>query len=184
MVSAVQKLKDFEAEWMAKATDSAIEGVREAMGGINSRAAIGSLSKPELGWIAMGAVFNWIKCKSEQAAAEGFGFDGREQAIRSMPGREIPPWDLGALTSILPALGDVEGLPWDKPLNEWSKQQMVRFTWNAHRLICAAMSARDDGAPGKLMQKVSLSVAEREFSARNGGPLLSRKELGDDDIPF
>ncbi len=168
---------------MAKATDSAIEGVREAMSSINTRTAIGSLSRLELGWIAMGAVFNWIKCKSEQAAAEGFGFDVREQAIRNMLGREIPPWDLGAVTSILPALGDVDGLPWDKPLNEWSKQQITRFTWNAHRLICAGLKARDDGAPGKLMQKVSLSVAEREHSARNGGPLMSRREM-DDDIPF
>jgi hypothetical protein len=175
----VQKLRDVEAEWMAKATDSAIEGVREAMSSINTRAAIGSLSKLELGWIAMGAVFNWIKCKSEQAVAEGVGYDETIRAMRLLP----PPWEVGAVTSILPALGGVEGVPWDKPMNEWSKQQIICFSWNAYQLIDAALKARDGGAQDKLTQKVPRAVAEREFSARNGGPLLDRKEW-DDPIPF
>ena len=175
----VQKLRDVEAEWMAKATDSAIDGVREAMGSINGRAAIGSLSKLELGWIAMGAVFNWIKCKSEQAVAEGVGYDETIRAMRLLP----PPWEVGAVTSILPALADVEGVPWDKPVNEWSKQQIICLTWNAYQLVNAALQARDAGSADKLTQKVPRAVAEREFNARNGGPLMSRREM-DDDIPF
>lgn len=164
---------------MTKATDSAIEGVREAMASINSRAAIGSLSQLELGWIAMGAVFNWIKTKSEQAVAEGVGYDETIRAMRLLP----PPWEVGAVTSILPALGNVEGVPWDKPMNEWSKQQIICFSWNAYQLVNAALQARDAGSADKLTQKASRSTAEREHSARNGGPLLSRKEW-DDDIPF
>jgi hypothetical protein len=179
MVSALQKLRDREAEWMTKATDSAIAGVRNALDSINSRAPIGSLSETELGWIAWGAVGEWVRCKSQQAVAEGIGYDA---AIVAMPG-DPGPWDGGAVIAILSALGDLEDMPWDKPFGEWSKQQIIRFTWNAYCLIQKALQARDAGAADKITRKVSQAHAERELSARNGGPLLSRKEW-DDDIPF
>jgi hypothetical protein len=177
MKSAVAKLRDAEAEWMAKATHSAIEGAREAVHSINGRAMISSLSELEWGWIAMGAVFSWIRTKSEQAVAEGVGYD---EVIRAMD-RLPPPWEVGAITSILPALGEIHDVPWDKPLSEWSRDQIIMFAWHIHKLVHMAILARDAGEQDKLTQNIAR--AERELSAANGGPLLSRKEMNDD-IPF
>jgi hypothetical protein len=172
-----EKLRDHEAEWMTKATHSAIEGVREAMASINGRAMLSSLSELELGWMAMGAVFNWIKTKSEQAVAEGVGYDEVIRAIDRFP----PPWEVGAITSILPALGEIEDVPWNKPVAEWSRDQIIMFAWHVHKLVQMAMVARDVGEKDKLTQNIERS--ERELSAAHGGPLLSRKEM-DDKIPF
>ena len=71
---------------MAKATRSAIDAARSVIteNDINGRAMISSLNELEWGWIACAAVFAWIRTKSEQAVAEGVGYD---QAIRAMPGR-------------------------------------------------------------------------------------------------
>ena len=178
MTGAVQRLRAIEAEWMAKATRSAIDAAREVISDndINGRAMISSLNELEWGWIACAAVFAWIRTKSEQAVAEGVGYD---QAIRAMPGRVPQPWDAGAVTAILPALGELDGIPWDRPIGEWSKDQMVSLLWQSHCLVEQALSARDEGSECKITQ----SVAERELSAKNGGPLLARGEF-DDDIPF
>jgi hypothetical protein len=179
MTGAVQKLRAIEAEWMAKATTAAIDAARSVIteNDINGRAMISSLNELEWGWICSAAIFAWIRTKSEQAVAEGIGYD---QAIRAMPGSYPQPWEAGVVTSILPALGEISGMPWDKPIGEWSKNQMVDFAWNVHRLVEQALSARDEGEECKITQ----SVVERELSAKNGGPLLSRKELNNDDIPF
>ena len=182
MTGAVNKLRAIEAEWAAKATRSAIDAARDVIGehGINGRSMISSLNELEWGWIACAAVFAWIRTKSEQAVAEGVGYD---QAIRAMPGRVPQPWDAGAVSSILPALGDLD-VPWDKPISEWSKEQMVSFIWQSHCLVEQALSCRDEGAECKITMDASQAKAERELSARNGGPLLSRKEVSDADIPF
>ena len=83
MTGAVQRLRAIEAEWMAKATRSAIDAARSVIteNDISGRAMIGSLNELEWGWIAMASVFAWIKTKSEQAVAEGVGYD---QTIRAM----------------------------------------------------------------------------------------------------
>ena len=182
MTGAVNRLRAIEAEWMAKATRSAIDAARDVIGehGINGRSMISSLNELEWGWIACAAVFAWIKTKSEQAVAEGVGYD---QAIRAMHGRMPQPWDAGAVSSILPALGGLQGIDWDKPIGEWSKEQMVSFIWQSHCLVEQALSCRDEGAECKITVDASQTKAERELSARNGGPLLSRKEL-DDECPF
>jgi hypothetical protein len=178
MTGAVQKLRAIEAEWMAKATTAAIDAARSVIteNDINGRAMISSLNELEWGWICSAAIFAWIRTKSEQAVAEGIGYD---QAIRAMPGSYPQPWEAGVVTSILPALGDVDGVPWDRPIGEWSKDQMVSFLWQSHCLVEQALSCRDEGAECKITQ----SVVERELSARNGGPLLARKEMSDD-VPF
>jgi hypothetical protein len=182
MTGAVNRLREIENEWMAKATRSAIDAAREVIGehGVNGRAMISSLSELEWGWIACAAVFAWIRTKSEQAVAEGVGFD---QAIRAMPNRMPQPWDAGTVTAILPALGELNGIDWDKPIGEWSKQQMVSFLWQSHVLVEQALLARDEGAECKITVNSSQAKAERELSARNGGSLLARKEMNDD-IPF
>ena len=178
MTGAVQRLKKLEAEWMAKSTQAAIDAAKAVIAdkSINGRASIGSLNDLEWGWIALASVFAWIKSRSEQAVAEGQGY---EQMIRSMPGHFPQPWEAGAVESVLPAMGEIEDLPWDKPIGEWPKARIVSFSWHVYLLIEQALSLRDEGAADKITQ----AVAERDLSARNGGPLLSRKEL-DDDVPF
>ena len=183
MTGAVQRLREIEAAWMEKSTQAAIDAARQVItdNDINGRAMISSLNNLEWGWIAMAAVFAWIKTKSQQATAEGIGYD---EAIRTMPGSYPQPWEFGAVESILPALGDIKGIPWDKPINDWSKNQMVSFAWQIHRLVDQAMAARDEGAECKITMNSSQAKAERELSARNGGGLLARGELRDDEIPF
>jgi hypothetical protein len=180
MTGAVQRLRQIEADWMAKATQSAIDAAKQVIGDndINGRAMISSLNELEWGWLCSAAIFAWIKTKSEQAVAEGVGYD---QAIRAMPNRAIQPWDYGAVSAVLPALGDVRGIPWDRPVGEWSKDQIVTFAWNVYCLVDQGLACRDEGATDKITQQ---AVVERELSARHGGPLLARGELDDVDIPF
>ena len=121
---------------------------------INGRAMIGSLNDLEWGWIACAAVFAWIRTKSEQAVAEGIGYD---QAIRAMPGRVPQPWDAGVVTAMLPALGEIDGVPWNKPIGGWSKDQMVLFLWQSHCLVEQAFSARDEGSECKITQNTSVA---------------------------
>jgi len=182
MATAVKRARDIEADWQARATQSAIEAAREVIGehGINSRAMVSSLSEIEWGWICAAAIFAWIKTKSQQATAEGIGYD---VAIRTMEHRNPSPWEAGAISTILPALGDLKGVDWTKPIGEWSKDAIVSFAWQIHRLTDAALAARDEGAEDKIVQRLSQPVMERELSAANGGPLLARGELNDD-IPF
>ena len=182
MTGAVQRLQKIEAEWMEKSIQASIDAAKQVITehDINGRAMIGSLNDLEWGWIACAAVFAWIRTKSEQAVAEGIGYD---EAIRSMPGHFPQPWEAGAAASILPALGDIPGVPWDKPIGDWSKDQITTFVWNIHALVDKALMARDEGAECKITQ-TSQEKTEREMRAKHGGPLLARGELNDCDIPF
>ncbi len=178
--AAQKKPRDIESDWMAKATQSAIDGARDGASSINGRAMISSLSELEWGWIVMGAVSGWIISKAKQAVAEGIGYN---KAITDMPTRDPAPWESGAVETILPSLGGLPGVDWTKPIGEWSKDQIVLFAWQIHRLVNVALMARDVGETDKIVQNIEKSVAERELSAKNGGPLLDRKEMNDD-IPF
>ncbi len=183
MAGAVQRLREIEDAWAAKATQASIDAAKAVISenDINGRAMISSLNNLEWGWICSAAVFAWIKTKSQQAVAEGVGYD---TAIRAMPGPGMQPWDQGAVEGILPALGDLKGVPWDKPLGDWSKLEMIAMAWAMYRLVDQALAARDEGAECKITVNSSQARAERELSAANGGPLLARGELNDVDIPF
>lgn len=180
--AAHKKPRDIEADWDQHATQSAIDAVRAVVSGdgINARASIGSLSDIELGWIVAAAIFGWIKTKSQQAVAEGTGYDA---PIRTMKHRSPEPWEAGAIETILPALGNIEGLDWSKPVGNWSKDQIVSFLWQIFRLSQSAIAARDEGATDKIVQRLSQPQMERENSAAHGGPLMSRAELNDE-VPF
>lgn len=182
MATAAKKLRDVEADWDVKATQSAIDAARAVIGaeGINSRSMISSLSDIEWGWICAASIFAWIKTKSEQATVEGAGYD---IPIRTMAHRDPAPWEAGAVSTILPALGDLQGVDWSKPIGEWSRDQITSFAWQIHRLTDAALAARDEGAVCNITRKLNQPEMEREISATHGGPLLARGEL-DDDIPF
>ncbi len=182
MATAAKKPRDIEADWDVKATQSAIDAARDVIGanGINGRSMISSLSEIEWGWICAASIFAWIKTKSQQATAEGTGYD---LPIRTMAQRTPQPWEAGAVETILPALGDLHGVDWSKPIGEWSKDAIVSFAWQIHRLTDAALAARDEGSVCTLTRKLNQPEMEREVSAKNGGPLLARGELNDD-IPF
>ena len=182
MAQAAKKQRDIEADWQERATSAAIAACREVIGanGINARAAISSLSDIEWGWLACAAIFAWIKTKSQQATAEGIGYD---EAIRAISHRDPAPWEAGAVESILPSLGDLKGVDWSKPIGEWSKDQIVSFAWQIHRMTDAALAARDDGAVCTITKRLSQGETEREMSAARGGPLLARGELNDE-VPF
>jgi hypothetical protein len=179
--AAQKKPREIEADWDVKATQSAIDAARDVVSGdgINGRAMISSLSDTEWGWIAAAAIFAWIKTKAQQAVAEGIGYD---VAIRTMP-RDPAPWEAGAIETILPALGGLQGVDWSKPIGECSKDQIVSFAWQIHKLSDQAIAARDEGAGDKIVQRLSQPESEREYSASLGGPLLARGEL-EDDCPF
>jgi hypothetical protein len=185
MISAVEKLRKSDAEWDARAIHSAIEAARDLIGNdraINGRAPVGTLSEAtEWNWIAHAIVFGWINVKAQQAVTEGLGYDA---AIMSMVGSPGPD-DAGTVAAILPKLGELEDVPWDKPISEWSKTEIIRFTWNAFLLIGGALTARDK-AIGGLIAKPSANARarmERTYSAAQGGPLLSSDEMNDD-VPF
>lgn len=182
MAVAAKKPRDIEADWEAKATQSAIDAAKDVVSGegVNSRAMISSLSDIEWGWIAAASIFAWIKTRAQQAVEEGVS---AEIPIRTMTHREPSPWEFGAIETILPALGDLKEVDWNKPVGEWSKSQIISFAWQIYRLSDTALQARDDGAADKIVQRLSQPRMERENSAAHGGPLMSRKEL-DDDIPF
>jgi hypothetical protein len=171
-----------ETDWMAKATQSAIDAVRKDVidHGLNGRSMISSLSDLEWGWICSAAIFAWIKTKAQQAVAEGIGYD---VPIRSMVGYSPEPWEYGAVETILPELGEIKGVDWEKPIGEWSKNQIISFACQIHRLADKALMMRSMGEEDSITQKIDQPRWERELSAGQGGPLLSRGELNDD-IPF
>lgn len=182
MATAAKKSRDIEADWDSRSTSAAITAAREVIGanGINGRAMISSLSELEWGWICAAAIFAWIKTKSQQATTEGTGY---ELPIRTMAHRDPAPWEAGAISTILPALGDLKGVDWNAPVTAWPKDAVIAFAWQIHRLTDAALAARDEGAGDKIVRNLTQTAMERELSAANGGPLLARGEL-DDDIPF
>jgi hypothetical protein len=174
----MSKLSDIEADWDNRAMSASVDAAKALLGeGINGRAMISSLSNIEWGWIVAACVFAWIGTKAKQAVAEGRGYD---ETIRSMPGKNPEPWEAGAVETILPALGEIN-LPWEKPVGEWPKETIVAFAWQIHGLVAGALEDRNEGARDTITKR--LEAGERQFSAANGGPLMTRKEM-DDDIPF
>lgn len=167
-----------EDEWQTRATEAAIEAARSVLteGAVNPRAVVSGLSTTEWGWIVSAAIFGWINTKAKQAVAEGVPYDITIRNTCGNPGA----WDAGAVGVVLPALGDIPGLAWQKPIGEWSKKEIVSFAWHTHKLVDAALAARDEG-----QKDVITKLADEEARAVNaaaGGPLMAPGEL--EDVPF
>jgi hypothetical protein len=161
------------------ATEAAIASVRSLLNnGINPRAMVGTLSETELGLVVTSAVFAWIKSKAE--AHMQYGIAAVEQAIKTM-NQDPEPQEAGAVGSILAKLADVPGLPWDKPVTEWSRDEMTNLAWKSYHLVSAALEELSDNMPNVVRR--SLPETEREFNAAHGGPLMTQREL-DEEIPF
>ena len=167
-------------QWQRRGTAAAIVAQREFITGgtIPPSTPISRLSDIELGWLSAASLFAWIKCRSEQATAEGWN---TELTLR-LTALDPQPWDAGAVESILSDLGNLQGVDWSRPITSLPKYQMVKFLLQAMKLIHAAMVARDVGG-GIAHRGKGLEEMQRIASAEAGGPLLAPDEMSDE-IPF
>jgi hypothetical protein len=135
------ELSQRDDEWQRRATAAAVAAARSIAHGddINMNTPVGRLSDTKWGWIVAAAIFAWIRVRAEQAAAEELD---TELVIRTT-GFAPNPWDAGAVAAILPALVDVPGVDWSKPLDQWSRETMISFLLAAFDLIRKAVVARD-----------------------------------------
>jgi hypothetical protein len=170
--------------WQRRATAAAIAAVRDLIGGaaIPKATSIGRLTDVELGWLIAAGLFAWIRTRAEQATSEGWDI---EQTLR-VTALNPEPWDAGSVAYILPKLGELSGVDWERPIGKWSKDQMVHFLVAAGKLITAAMVARDVGGGTVTTNRKPLDQMQRIASAEAGGSLAAPGELDDDisDIPF
>jgi hypothetical protein len=103
---------------------------------------VGHLSDEQIGWLLYAGICSWIATRAAQAVDEGRA--AIEMNIRDT-GTEPPPWDAGAVETILGELGAVGGVDWTVPIGRWSKDVMLRFLCTAHELMAGAIAARDRG---------------------------------------
>jgi hypothetical protein len=174
-------LKSADNIWQRRASAAAIVAVREMIGdgsAIAPATPVSKLSDAELGWLAAASLFAWIKCRSEQATAEGWN---TELTLR-LTGMNPEPWDAGAVDFILPELGALPDFDWSQPIIAWPKATMVQFLLAALHLISTAMVARNVGG-GVAARGKSLREMQRLAAAEAGGPLVAPDEL-DDPLPF
>jgi hypothetical protein len=176
-IGSTEKIDDM---WQRKATAASIIAVREliAGGAIPPATPISRLSDIELGWLTAANLFAWIKCRSEQAIAEGWN---TELTLR-LTALDPQPWDAGAVESVLPQLGEMSGVDWSKPITSWPKDIMTKFLLQALNLIHTAMIARDVGG-GIAHRGKGLEEMQRIAAAEAGGPLMTPDEMKDE-IPF
>ena len=126
-------------EWLRRATAGAIAQMRKVLATLPAGTPVSAISDHEFGWMVAAALFGWVATRSEQAATEGLSV---EEALR-VTNLDPDPWDVGAVTAILPRLGETRGLDWSKPLSGWSRDEIVSFVLAAIALACEAKAARD-----------------------------------------
>jgi hypothetical protein len=163
-----------EDVWLRRATVVAIEKARAVIfgGAVSPNTPVGRLGEVEWGWIVAAVLFGWISTRAEQATDSGVGVEESIRAVNLDP----DPWDVGAITAILPELAASE-VDWNKPLAEFSRDAMVTFLADALSLIRKAMVARDRGQ-GLVTRRTPADTA-REALAVTGGPLMTPDELND-----
>lgn len=166
-------LSNIETEWHCRAVSAAIAAARDVIGkdGLNAKASVGSLSDTEWGWIVAAVIFGWIKVRAQQAVVEG---SPSEITIRTVGNVDPEPWRYGAIESILPGFGDIPTLNWGKPLEQWSKKEIITMLHHGHRLIEAAIAAQSQ--TDRFMFR-SAEEEAREANAANGDGLYAPGEL-------
>jgi hypothetical protein len=169
-----------DAVWQRQGTAAAILAMRGVIRGdaIRSATPISQLNDVELGWLFAASLFAWIKCRAEQATAEG---RDTEAALR-LTALDPEPWDAGAVEHILPELGALPDIDWSVSIGAWPKDTMVRFLLVAMKLINNAMIAREIGGSVTTRHK-SLDEMQRVAAGEAGGPLVTPDELNDP-VPF
>jgi hypothetical protein len=130
--------------WQRQATAAAIESARKMIGDgvVSPDTPVGHLSDEQFGWLLCAGIASWIATRAAQAVDEGNA--AIEAAIRDT-GTEPPPWDAGAVETILPELGAMAGVDWTVPIFDWPKNTMLLFLCAAYRLMSKAITARDQG---------------------------------------
>jgi hypothetical protein len=164
--------------WQRRATAAAIKAARDVIGtegAIPSGTPVGRLSDTEMGWIVAAILFGWIKTRAEQAVSEEVD---TEHCVR-MTGLDPEPWDVGAVSAILPKLAEAPGIDWSLPFGAWPQEIVVGFLLVAMRLIRKAQIARDISERG-VTQKSSANTIARQANAAAGGPLMTPDEFNDE----
>jgi hypothetical protein len=155
----VGKLSEREDQWQAQATCAAITAARRMIAGdeaaINPATRVSDLSDIEWSWLITAAIFAWISTRAEQAASEGAD---TELAVRAMG--QLKPWDAGAIASTLPRLADTPGMPWARPIADWSRDQMTRFLTTAVDLARKATLARDIGGLSIIRKPLNEEIGD------------------------
>jgi len=130
--------------WQRQATAAAIASARKMIGDgvVSADTPVGHLSDEQLGWLLCASICSWIATRAAQAVDEGQA--AIEMNIRDT-GTEPPPWDAGAVETILPDLGAMAGVDWSVPIGGWSKDVMLLFLCTAYELMSKAIAARDRG---------------------------------------
>ena len=130
--------------WQRQATAAAIGSARKMVGSgvVHPDTSVGGLSDEQLGWILCAGICSWIATRAAQAVDEGNATI--EMNIRDT-GTAPPPWDAGAVETILGDLANVDGIDWNVTVLEWPKETMLLFLCEAHRLMSKAIAARDRG---------------------------------------
>jgi hypothetical protein len=172
------KQKEPEDIWQRRATAAGILAVRELINGgtaFSPATPVGRLDDIEIGWLIAAGIFGWIKCRSEQAIAEGWNIE----ATIHVTGLDPDPWDAGVVESILPELGELHGVDWHRQISAWPKAMMVRFLIEAMKLINVATIARDAGGGIATTSSQSKEVLQRTAAAEAGGPLMTPEERDD-----
>jgi hypothetical protein len=145
-MGAVKKLrpKPVQDLWQRQATAAAIESARKMIGngGVHPETSVGGLSDEQLGWLLCAGTCSWIATRAAQAVDEGNA--AIEMNIRDT-GTAPPPWDAGAVETILSDLANVEGIDWSATMFAWPKDTMLLFLCEAYRLMSKAIAARDRG---------------------------------------
>ena len=130
--------------WQRQATAAAIASARKMIGDgmVPAATPVSHLSDEQLGWILCAGICSWITTRAAQAVDEGTA--AIEMNIRDT-GTAPPPWDAGAVETILSDLGAITGVDWTLPIGSWSKEVMLRFLCTAYELMAEAIAARDRG---------------------------------------
>jgi hypothetical protein len=145
-MGAVKKLRPQAVQdlWQQEATAAAIKSARKMIGDsvVSPEIPVGHLSNEQLGWLLCAGICSWIATRAAQAVDEGNA--AIEMRIRDT-GTVPPPWDAGAVETILPELGAMAGLDWSVPIGGWSKSTVLLFLCTAYDLMAKAFAARDRG---------------------------------------
>ena len=81
---------------------------------------------------AFGTVLAWTRGRAYGATIDR---KGRAYVTADAKGFEPDGYTLGYAEGILPALGGVSGLPWDKALKDWSKDEILRLVASSAELV-------------------------------------------------
>jgi len=139
-LAAISADRDLATKQAFEACVAAVKDLIGVDGPIKPDIQVGRITTNEFGWLVATTVSAWVWNRAAQAAVEGLG---AERAIHTT-GLAPDPWFCGAVEACLPMLADAcFDAPWDKPINEWPKEEVVAFLLAAHELIQSALAARD-----------------------------------------